>query len=186
MNSDNEPIPTSATEDPAVPDTAIRVSPFPNVRGRLVRLGASEPTSLLTILPHNLASVDSKTDLLYSPEAATIRSLLRANDVPYGDLFSKEERPPYLHLRSADWRPPVLFLAYALTQDPGSVLSVLELVAGYAAKATTALLKRPVAKLQVVVERSKKGACTKIDYEGPVDRIDDLLKLVTGNDDDRS
>lgn len=186
MNAENEPIATNATDDSAVPDATMRVSSFPNVRGRLLRLGASEPTSLLTILPHNFATVDSKADLLYSPEVATIRSLLRANDVPYGDLFAKEERPPYLHLRSADWRPPVLFLSYALTQDPGLVLSVLELVAGYAAKATTALLRRPVAKLQVVVERSKKGACTKIEYEGPVERIDDLLKLVSRDNDDQS
>lgn len=176
--------PGNRSHDPAPDGVLLQTSDFPNVRCRLRDLEAGELASVLTILPQNFDIEDRVSDLFHVPGTATVKGLLREHGLPYEDLLPKENRPPYLHLRSADWHPPVLFFAYALTQDPALVLSVLEIVANYAAKATRGVARRRRAKLQIVAERNDEGSCTKIDYEGPADKIDDLLKIIHDPDED--
>lgn len=157
---------------------SVEVSDFINVRQRLNELGAEYPTDGITLLPLNISTAESITDLKQASEAATIRKLLRQAAIPVKDILSKEKRPPYVKNKSNDWVSPILFVSATVWNNNPEVVSVaLNIVSSYIYDTFKGVIGSRTAKISVVVE-DPNGNSTRIDYEGPSEAVKDLAKLV--------
>ena len=159
------------------------VTDHSNVRERLRKLGCREPHGCV-ILPWNFEDADSIDEFIQVAEAATVKTLLRSANLPYGDVVDRDKRPPYLEMRSYDWIGPILFVPAALMLENPSFVSVaLGVIANYITDIFKGISGPKNAKLTIVVEKSD-GSCKRISYEGPAEGLASLADTVEAMKDD--
>ena len=160
------------------------ITDYPNVRQRLRELGCREPNGF-AILPHNFDSVGSIGEFLQVVESATVKTLLRSENLPYDDIVDRDKRPSYLEMRSYDWIGPTIFVPAALMlENPAFVSVALSVIANYLTDLFKGTPKTSNVKLNIVVEESSEKSCKKISYEGPVEGLQNLIDTVEAIKDD--
>jgi len=156
----------------------VHTTDYVSVAERIEALGCTTSVGL-TILPENFDSADVRLDFRYRSEAATIRTLFRNHGIPVGNLLALGERPSYITNKSFEWTAPTLFVAAALVSDNGTAVSIaLSVVANYLTDFFKGVAGTPKVKMTFVVEQSKGKTCKKLEYEGNIDGIMALSKII--------
>ncbi len=156
----------------------IRVGEFLDVKRRLEELGI-DSNKTLAILPGNFASARSKSDLVNEGTASTVRVLFRNAGVPETPLEEHGERTPEKVEEAFEWVGPIIFFASTIiTQNP----QLIDISVGVIANYLTDFFKGigeggKNAKLDIVVE-TKSGSYKRISYEGSVDGLKEIPKIV--------
>ena len=146
------------------------INDYVDVAARLRELGCVEPTGL-AILPANLDSAESYSELRNVSEAATVRTLFRNEELPFQDIHGERPKLPYIKNNSFEWVAPTIFVAASLwSENPNAVSVALSVIANYATDVFKGVTGKKTVKLDIVVE-SKKTKTTstttkKISYEG--------------------
>ena len=159
------------------------ISDYIQVFEKLDELGCSYSEGI-AILPENFETATPTTSLMQLVEAVDIIKLFRSNNIPYSEIRRENEEPAYIINNSFEWVGPTLFLpALLLSENPEIIAIVLGVIANYLTdflkgfgrqKAT----ELDVAKLAIVIEKSKSKTYAKISYEGPIDGIPSLVDVV--------
>lgn len=153
-------------EDKALPDFA----------EKLQHLGAA-PLSKISVIPDNITSADSTSNLSQSAESDTVRTLLTQNRIPHQDIFQNYEDIVYVQNYSSDWfGPSILIPIAALIQNPNITSVVLGLITNYLYDAFKGSKKQTV-KITIIKE-TKGGEFRKVSYDGPLQGMSELAEIV--------
>lgn len=164
--------------------TQTTISDFATVADKLDELGCNFPSGI-AILPVNFESASTVKELRQASEAATVKTLFRTANVPYGDIVGRNERLPYIQNNAFEWIAPTLFISAALlAENPAGISVALSVIANYATDFFKGMTGDKNIKLDVVVEKSNSKTCKKVSYEGPPDGLKDLASIIeaTSND----
>ena len=169
--------PTSITirhEESAIADPRIEVSDYVNVHQKLEGLGAHYPAAGMTLLPLNLATAGTCSELRHAAETATIKKLLLQSSLPFEDILDRDRRPSYIKNKSAAWVLPAVFISYSLwQQNPGLVSIALNLISSYAYDYFKGSLSSRSVKLDIVIEK-KDGSSRLVSYSGPIGGLKEI------------
>ena len=132
---------------------SIQVSEFINIRQKLEDLGGRYPAAGFALLPLNISSASSLSELRQASDAATIRKLLLQEGLPLVDIFAKDQRPPYVKNKASDWISSVIFVSATLWQQNRELVSVaLNLISNYVYDTLKGAIGSRTAKMDVVIE----------------------------------
>lgn len=160
------------------------ISEYIDVRQRITDLGCLSPTGL-ALLPANFETASDISNLRQVSESATVRTLLRISNVPLEELFSKDQRPPYIQNKALDWVAPTLFVSAGVLSENPSYLSVaLSVIANYATEFFKGVSENHAVEMELVVERSKNKVCKKITYKGPPEGLKNLSEIIRAASDE--
>lgn len=165
-------------EDSFMPMT---ITEYVRVADRASELGCPIPTGI-AILPENFTTAATRQDLLFGSEAATIRKLLKNNDLPLNDLLAAPERVASIHNKHFDWAPLLFISAALLTNNAHAVSVALGVIANYATDFFKGLPGNKV-KLNLVIEK-RDGSCKKLTYEGNAAGLASLPEIIRRVSDD--
>jgi hypothetical protein len=153
------------------------ITDYVDISRRAADLGCHDPQGM-ALLPVNFESAASVADLLQASEAATIRKLFVAEGLPVEDITDRNQRPPYVKNKQFEWVAPILFVSASLySQNPTLVSLALNVLANYATEFLKGIGGAHEVKLNIVVG-SKNRVHKKIEYQGPVEGLRDLAKIV--------
>lgn len=153
-------------------------SDLPNPRQRLQELGCIQPQGL-ALLPANLDTADSIGHLVQAPEAATVAKLVTQAGLPPSDLWTKEDRPPYIQHNAFEWVGPALFIPAALlAQNPACVSIAVGVIANYVTDFLRGVAGDKKVTLDIVVEPTEAGPCKRVRYEGPPEQLTVMSEIV--------
>lgn len=157
----------------------IEVSGFVNISDRLKELGCVYPQSGMALLPVNIETAKSADELKQASEAATIRKLLKAGQLPLVDIMSAGQHLPAIKNKHLEWTAPILFISYALYSGDSPMLTVALNIISNAAYDFFKGMGRPHrVKLDVVTEIDPEKTTRRITYEGPVEGLKELPKAI--------
>lgn len=152
------------------------VHDYISVSEKLATFGIATPTGL-ALLPGNLATAMSINDLRQHVESDTVRTLLEANNITYGEIFDEENQPPYLQQYSFEWFGPTLFISAGLLSNDPNVLSVtLGVITNYLYDLFKGT-KDGKATLDVIFQQAD-GSCKRVHYSGNPDGLSKVADVV--------
>lgn len=156
---------------------SVEVSNFIDVRERLDRLGCRKPDNF-AVLPLNFETAGSIGDFRVASESATIKTLLRSEDVAYDEIVADEDRPPYIQNNAFEWMVPVIFIPAALmSENPNAVSVALSVIANYATDFMKGVVGDKHTKFEAVVELPD-GTCKKVTYSGPPEGLGEVASII--------
>ncbi len=160
------------------------ISEYIDVRQRISDLGCFSPAGL-ALLPSNFETASDISTFRQVSTSATVRALLRTSSVPLDELFSKEQRPPYIQHNAFEWVAPTLFVSIGVLSQNASYLSVaLSVIANYATDFFNGMIGENQVQMDIVIERSKSKICKKITYKGPPEGLKDLPEVIRAASDE--
>jgi hypothetical protein len=156
----------------------VAVEDYARVDQRALELGCSLPGGL-AVIPINFESAASRDELYTASHTTTVLKVFRENDVIVGSFFSNDDHPPYIVNKHFQWLGPTLFIPLALWSNNPDAVS---LAIGVLGNCITDFFKGIPArlrgvKLDMVVE-TENGTYKKISYEGDVEGLKELQKIV--------
>lgn len=147
-----------------------------NVKKRAQELACNIPDSI-AILPSNFQTAKSSSDLIHENATSTIRVLWRQNKI--SETPVEKEELPFIVEEAFGWVGPVIFFtSIFIAQNPYLIDIAIGVISNYLTdwfKGVTAKEKK--CKLAVVVE-TKKGFYKKIQYEGSLEGLKELPKII--------
>lgn len=147
-----------------------------SISEKLKHFGISVPNGL-AILPSNLATAKSIEELRQHVESDTVRTLLKASNIPYVEIFDEDNQPSYLQQYGFEWFGPTLFISTGLLSQNPNVLSItLGIITNYLYDLFKGS-KSSKASLDVIIQQAD-GSCKEVHYSGPPDGLSDIAKIV--------
>lgn len=133
----------------------------------------------LALLPINFESASSIAEFRQVSAAATVKTLFRNATIPYSELFEKSKKPPYVQNNAFEWIAPTIFVSAGLISANANYVSVaLNVISNYATDFFKGMAGGKSVKLEVVVETTKTKTCMRISYEGDIEGLKDLPKII--------
>lgn len=154
------------------------ISDYINVSDQLEKLNGIQPEGI-SILPVAFDALDSFSDQRSYSEASTVKTLMRNNNIPFSEIYKSSQKPKYIQNNSFEWVAPTLFISsFFLTQNPALVAIALSVIANYATDFLKGHSGEKKIKIDIVVETSQDKKCKKISYDGNVDGLKNLEKII--------
>lgn len=152
------------------------VSGYTKVVDRSVVLGCPMPEGF-GILPLNFENASTRTELLFTAEASTLRTLLRNHKLPVANFLGEGEKMRAAVNKSFDWSAMIFVSASLLSTDPNLVNLALGVIGNYLTDLFRGLPNKKI-RLSVVVEKKKDRSCKTVTYEGDASGLDKLADIV--------
>jgi hypothetical protein len=158
---------------------SIAVEDYVRVDERANELGCSLPTRL-AVLPINFETAATCADLRNASHTETVIKLLKGERIPIGTFLPQHEHLPYVVNKHFQWLGPTLFIPLALLNENPQIVS---LAIGVLSNCITDFFKgvprqQRNVKLTIVIEAEPKRIYEKITYEGDVDGLNSLPKII--------
>jgi hypothetical protein len=133
-------------------------------------------------LPRNFASAENREELVHESSTASIRKVFSNNGLMETKLEKNGERLGSVLERSYDFIPPTLFVSLSLySLNPELVSIACDLIAAHIHdffKGKGKVAVNPTTKFKIVLEKTSKKDFREITYEGDVEGIKALPKVV--------
>lgn len=163
----------------------IEITDYPNVRQRIQELDCIEPLEI-ALLPNNFESVDSATEFRQVSEAATVKTLLKSENIPLSEIVPPERRPVYEQNNAVEWLGPIFFVsANLISQNPELVTMVIDIIASHLTDRFRGFGSGTKVKLGIVVEQSKENSCKNFSYEGPLEGLRNLPEIIKATENEQ-
>ena len=161
---------------------SIETIDYLDVEQRSLALGIKAPEGFC-ILPRRFEHAQTVSDLCHESSALDVKALLRQANLPITIYQPDGTQIPYLQENDNTWIGPVLFFSMAtLIENPHILGVALGVIANYATDIFRGSPEPGRARLSVVIETSTtkttKKTTKKIDYDGPHDKINDILSFI--------
>ena len=161
----------------------METSDYIDVDSRTRELGLDLPGGAV-VLPYNLDDAEKSSDLIYPGSSGTVLKLFRAESEV--DVVGLTESP-LPERRDHDFTLifPVLFFSAAyLSENPHAISVTLGVISNYATKMLQGVPRGGNVKISLAIEskETKTTKTQKIDYEGPPDKLEDLIKFAESID----
>ena len=165
-------------------ELTIKVDDIPQLNEKIKSLGFDLPTGL-AFLPRNIISAKAKADLVNAETTSTVRVLFKKAGLVETPL-AKEEKIPELALASFDWVGPTIFLASTLiTQNPQIVDVLISVLSDYLTNFFKGIAKEQRRAELDIVTQTKSGSYKDIHYDGDVEGLKELPKIIRSLHDER-
>lgn len=157
----------------------IQMSEYIDVKERALELGCSAPTKL-AILPRNFETAKSKDELVHESSAPTVRVLWRQAGISETRIEKEGDKFPYVkEMAFQEWLGPVIFVSTSLlSQNPHVIEVALGVISNYLTHWFRGIAGDKVARLDIVVEETKKKRYRRIRYEGNAEGLQTLPRIV--------
>jgi hypothetical protein len=157
-----------------------RVSDFIDVKKKAREIGCNIP-SHMALLPRNFETALYKEELIHEITTPTVRALWRQNGINETPIEKPEEKIPFIDEMAFEWVGPIIFVsAMLLSHDPHLVTIALNVISNYLMQWFKGIPRDSrKAKLTIIVE-TKSSVYKKIEYEGPVDGLENLAEVIRG------
>jgi len=158
---------------------SITVEDYVRVDQRTKELGCSFPGGL-AVVPVNFETAENRAGLHNASHTETVIKFFNAEGVTVDSFIPREERLPYVVNKHFQWLGPTLFIPIALLNENPQIVS---LAIGVLSNCITDFFKgipkrqRSVA-LSVIVETEGNRAYKKITYEGDIEGLTSLPKII--------
>ena len=149
---------------------------FIDVRSKIDELKLRQPNSV-SILPYNLESASSASELLDPGSTSAVVKLLRTSDEVEFETLSEEPLPIRRDHDSTIVLPTLFFAACYVTQNPHAIAIALNVVGNYATQMLQGIPSGGRVRLSVVVEATKSKTVKKLDYEGPPSGLAEVARI---------
>jgi hypothetical protein len=154
------------------------INDYLSVRQKAADLGCVVPEGI-ALLPMNFETATSRKDFRQRSEAATVRSLLRANNLPLSELLPAGERAPYIQNNAFELLLPTIFIAGTLmSQNPAAVSLGLNVLASYVTDFFKGIAGEKHVKFDIVIERKGSHSCKMVSYEGDASGLQSLPDII--------
>lgn len=128
-------------------------------------------------LPENLNEAETSSGFIYSETTSDLRKVFNKDNVKIH--YFTADKPLLRSRKSADWfGPTLLFTISMVANNPHLVGISLNLVSSYLYDFLKGTIGDKTIKFEVVVENKRKKEFKKIKYEGSVDGIIELEKVI--------
>jgi hypothetical protein len=156
----------------------MQIEDYPDVKRRVGELDCAMPSSL-ALLPRNFADAKSKDSLVHEETASTIRLLWKQAEIVETPIEKPGEKVPEIIEKSFDWIGPTIFVASSLlSQNPMMIDVAVGVISDYLCEMFKGFPSwQRKATLNVVVQR-KSGSYKKVHYEGPIEGLKEVPKIV--------
>lgn len=156
----------------------IKMSDYVDVKERAFRLRCNIPDGI-AILPRNFHLVESREDLIHESSASTVRVLWRHANIKETRIENDDERLPYAEENDFQWLGPIIFIsASVLSQNPYAVSMSLNVISNYLTDWFKGIPGNKRVKLDLVVEQDKKKKYVRVHYDGNVEGLTALEKVI--------
>lgn len=157
----------------------ITVEDYVRVDERVKELGCSVPTGL-AVVPIRFESAASRTDLRTASHTETVLKFFKSEGIPVGSFLSEPDALPYVVNKHFQWLGPTLFIPLAVLNENPQLVS---LAIGILSNCITDFFKgipqrQRNVQLDIVVETDGDSSYKKISYEGGVEGLDALPKII--------
>jgi len=154
-----------------------KITDYVDVSKKITDLGCRYPERM-ALLPINFESAVSVSEFLQASEAATIKKLLLAQELPLDDIVGRSQRPPYVKNKSGEWIAPIIFVSASMySQNQALVALALNVLGNYATDFFKGSGRAHDVTLKIVVEKKNK-TYKKITYHGPIEGLKDLAEII--------
>lgn len=163
----------------------IKIEEYSNVDEKLRNLGLNFPKSL-ALLPENLDGAKEKKELINSATTPTVRVLLNQAGIVETPIEEKNDIPEQ-YLESFDWFGPTIFFASALvSQNPEIVDKTISVIMEYLLQVFFRGISERKRNVRLhLITQTKKGSYKKVDYDGDVEGLKELPKIVRSLNDEQ-
>lgn len=148
-------------------------SDFENLTDKFLQ----EPKLNLTFLPENLTEVQGSEKFIYSESTTDIRKAFRLDNIQVDYLTN--DKPILRARKSADWFGPTLFIGFSILAENSTLINIsLNVLSNYLHDFFKGTVSNKKVKFELVIESKKNKEFQKITYEGPVDGIKNLERVI--------
>jgi len=131
----------------------------------------------LCFLPENLAETESSSNFIYSETTTDLRKIFKKENITIDYLT--ENKPLLRSRKSADWFGPTILIGLsALIENPHIVGITLNLISSFLYDFFKGTIRERKVKFEIVIENEKSKDYQKVVYEGTVDGIPELEKVI--------
>jgi hypothetical protein len=156
----------------------LQVEEFPDIKKKAQELGCNVPKTI-AILPRNFISAKSKVDLVNENTTTTVRVLWKQAGIIETPIEKEGEKIPELALNWFEWvGPTILFTSALITQNPQLVDIALGVISNYLTDWFKGLPKEQKKARLNIVEETRSGSYKRLQYEGDVEGLKELPKIV--------
>lgn len=153
----------------------INVVDYLDVRQKIASLGLSEPEGV-AFLPRHFEGANSVSELEYENETPTFRSLMRQGGIPVSRL--ERGKINFKDEQSIALIAPIIFITSQLiAQNPLLLDVMVGVVSNYVYDVIRGTHREDKVKMEYVVE-TKSGLYKKLTYEGNVDGMKEIPKII--------
>jgi len=158
----------------------VAIVDYVDVPERMKLFSLKEPTQA-AILPRHFDSIENVDALVYPSEAKTVHSLIRQSGIVIDPL---DEKIHFKEEQSFAFVSPLIFFASTvIAQNPHLIDLSINLLSDYIYDRIRGTNKQDNVKMEYVVE-TKSGKYKKINYEGPIEGLKTLPKVIKEIHDD--
>lgn len=147
------------------------------MRSRTQELGCALPSSLV-LLPENFDTAMLGEEFHFRSEASTVRKLLHNGGFQVERLNAGLSPIKFVHNRSCDWAVPAIFIGSELLKTNPDITSVIiDLIRDHIKDLFGGTTSSRRVSVEIIVE-SGKGRCRKVKYEGEIDGLKEITRMV--------
>ena len=131
------------------------------------------------LLPRNFEFAKDKTELLHEDTAPTMRAVFQEVGLTVTLVEPENGRLPYVEENSMEWVGPILLIGTAIySGNPHAINVALGLISNYVTDYFKGRLGKKRAKFDLVIPIPNTDKYAKIKYDGEIDGILGLEKLI--------
>ena len=128
-------------------------------------------------MPENLEEAKSKEEFIFSDSLSDIEKIFKENNVSFSQLGGFSDQ--YRIRKNADWWGPSLFFGASILSENSNVVSIaLNVLSNYLTDFFKGSFSDKKVKIEIYVEERKDVKFKKITYEGGVEGIKELEKII--------
>jgi len=145
----------------------------------VARTGVMLLTNIVSIIPDNYDAVRTPEEAVYAGPAETVKKLFNSGGVKT-EFIELKNNSWASDKRGADWFGPALFISsLMITENPNAVSVALNILSNYLSTAF-GIGGSPGsnARFKILVKNESSGVTKEISYDGPIDGIKELNKVV--------
>ncbi|MBP1840755.1 hypothetical protein [Formosa algae] len=152
------------------------ITDFINLDEKLKELKFT-PESDFYILPENIETAKSSEDLVFTETTTEIKKYLNQNGVEIqvlqkGGLKLRQRK-------SVDFYAPLIFVGFTMLSENSTLLTIgINVLSNYVTDYFKGTFGSKNVKLEIIVETKPKKEYKSINYEGNVDGLKDLPKII--------
>lgn len=157
---------------------SVQITEYIDVNRRALEFGCNIPSGL-AFLPRNFETVTSKDELIHESTTLTLRVLWRQSEIPETKIERESDRFPCAQENYIEWIGPVIFIsASILSRNPAMISVALGVISNYLTDWFKGIPRNKNIKLDFVVEQTKTKKYKRIHYDGDVNGLKDLDKII--------
>ncbi|MCL2097898.1 MAG: hypothetical protein FWH23_03970 [Bacteroidales bacterium] len=147
-----------------------------NLLAKFEELELTLPTEL-AFFPENIESAKQKEEFVFTDSMLDLSKIFKIDNIDVSVLGVDTEL--YRSRKSADIYLPAIFFSLSLITENPSIISVsLSVLSNYIYDLCKGSLRKKTAKVDLYIETREKGKIKKISYNGNVEGIKDLDRII--------